>query len=96
MHAFSIGLGGKHLWPALQLYLSDLGKVALHTVDQQWVLYHTEHKIWTNIYIYRVSTLPRWRAFNHFDQIIEISFSDATKLEQLMKVSFAQSALPAQ
>lgn len=52
MHAFSSGLGGKHLWPALQLYLSDLGKVALHTVDQQWVLYHTEHKIWTNIYIY--------------------------------------------
>jgi len=35
MHAYSSGLGGKHLWGVLKTYLGDLGRTALHTVDLQ-------------------------------------------------------------
>ena len=30
--------------------------------------------------------MPRWRDLNHFNQVMSISFSDASKFEDLSKV----------
>jgi len=31
--------------------------------------------------------MPSWRGLTHFDQVVSIDFTDATKLEHLVKVS---------
>lgn len=36
MHSNSHGLGGKHLWPEVQLHVTRLGRSALVTVDNQY------------------------------------------------------------
>jgi len=31
--------------------------------------------------------MPSWRGLTHFDQVVSVDFTDATKLEHLVKVS---------
>jgi hypothetical protein len=35
----------------------------------------------------RTALLPRWRGLTHFEKIIGFEFSDATKFEDLLRVS---------
>jgi hypothetical protein len=35
----------------------------------------------------RFRDMPSWRGLTHFDQVVSIDFTDATKLEHLVKVS---------
>jgi hypothetical protein len=39
MHAHDHGLGGKHLWPALQNYIKQYGRAGPATVDAQYVAF---------------------------------------------------------
>ena len=89
MHAHDHGLGGKHLWPALQKYIKQYGRAGPAKVDDQYVA-----SVLVRIpfpadipCLYRARSLPTWRRLYHFDKIINISFSDATKLKDLVTVS---------
>ena len=35
---------------------------------------------------YRIANLPRWRNLNHFDHVTSVTFSDARKYEDILKV----------
>jgi len=84
MHAHDHGLGGKHLWPALQTYIKQSGRDGLAQVDIQYVLFAS---VWVfNFILYRASGLPTWRKLYHFDKIMDITYTDATKLKDLVKV----------
>lgn len=37
MHAHDHGLGGKHIWPAIQKYIKQYGRDGPTKVDQQYV-----------------------------------------------------------
>lgn len=40
-----------------------------------------------NIFVFsRFKDMPSWPTLTHFDQIVSIDFTDATKLEHIMKV----------
>jgi hypothetical protein len=87
MHAHDHGLGGKHLWPALQNYIKQYGRAGPATVDAQFVLL-VEIPFPADIpLLYRARSFPTWRRLYHFDKMMNISFSDATKLKDLVKVS---------
>lgn len=34
-----------------------------------------------------MNNLPRWRGLNHFEHVVEISFTDGTKYEDISRVS---------
>jgi len=89
MHAHDHGLGGKHLWPALQMYIKQHGRAGPSKVDNQYVvsiLY--QNSVPTGIpFLYRACSLSTWRKLYHFNKIMNISYSDATKLKDLVKVS---------
>lgn len=92
MHAHDHGLGGKHLWPALQNYIKQYGRAGPATVDAQYVafvlLVTGSIPFPADIpLLYRARSLPTWRRLCHFDKMMNISFSDATKLKDLVKVS---------
>lgn len=89
MHAHDHGLGGKHLWPALQNYIKQYGRAGPAKVDAQYVAFIPVRLSFSaNIpLLYRARSLPTWRRLCHFDKIMNISFSDATKLKDLVKVS---------
>ena len=36
----------------------------------------------------RMKSLPRWSDFNHFDAIMNVSFTDGSKHEDISKVNF--------
>lgn len=40
---------------------------------------------------YRISLLPRWRNLNHFNHITSVTFSDARKYEDILRVKFLLS-----
>ena len=63
-------------------------------LDQQKLMLSMWHLFWFRIpfpanipWLYRARSLPTWRRLYHFDKIMNISFSDATKLKDLVKVS---------
>ncbi|TFK39111.1 hypothetical protein BDQ12DRAFT_698231 [Crucibulum laeve] len=68
MHSYPHGLGGKHLFPELQSFLSESHIKAKKADDQ-------------------ISSLPRWRGLNHFSSLTSITFSDANKYEDILKMS---------
>jgi len=37
---------------------------------------------------HRIANLPRWRNLNHFDHVTSVTFSDARKYEDILKVHF--------
>lgn len=91
MHAHDHGLGGKHLWPALQNYIKQYGRAGPAKVDAQYaafvlvrILFPADIPL-----LYRARSLPTWRRLYHFDKMMNISFSDATKLKDLVKVSIS-------
>lgn len=91
MHNYASGLGGKHLWPALVGYIKGLGKPMHLQVDNQYVAHIScpcDFFILTIYHLYknRVKALPCWHGLNHFDYIVEKKFSDASKLEDILKV----------
>jgi len=88
MHAHDHGLGGKHLWPALQQYIKQYGRAGPAQVDDQYVTVAFVIPFSANIPLYRACSLPTWRKLCHFDKVMNISFSDATKLKDLVKVSW--------
>ena len=88
MHAHEHGLGGKHLWPTLQKYIKQYGRNGPSQVDIQYVLFTlTRNSFLLIFFLYRAHNLPTWRKLYHFDKIMDISFSDATKLRDLVKVT---------
>ena len=89
MHAHDHGLGGKHLWPTLQKYIKQIGRNGPSQVDFQYVLplRHLVQIHWNTVLILcRAKSLPTWRKFYHFDKIMDISYTDASKLKDLVKV----------
>jgi len=85
MHNYAHGLGGKHLWPILQQSIHAQGRSKAQLVDDQYEISFMK-LIFNLTTIIRVNCLPRWRNLNHFKQIMSIDFSDATKLEHMIKV----------
>jgi hypothetical protein len=37
-----------------------------------------------------MAAFPRWRGLNHFNQVMEISFTDGSKYEDISKVLFIE------
>ncbi|KAJ3563065.1 hypothetical protein NP233_g9182 [Leucocoprinus birnbaumii] len=71
MHNNAHGLGGKHLWPLLQVTLAQLpaARSKMAVVDE------------------RVKNAPRFRDLQHFNKVIDTHFTDATKFETIVKLS---------
>ena len=89
MHAHDHGLGGKHLWPALPNYIKEYKRVGPAKVDAQYAAFVLVRILFpANIFplLYRACSLPTWRNLYHFDKMMNVSFSDATKLKDLVKV----------
>jgi hypothetical protein len=62
-------------------------------LDQQKLTLSIWHLFWSESHspliflLYRARSFPTWRRLYHFDKMMNISFSDATKLKDLVKVS---------
>jgi hypothetical protein len=89
MHAHDHGLGGKHLWPALQNYIKQYGRAGPTKVDAQYAAFVLARIPFPADFPlrYRACSLTTWRRLYHFDKMMNVSFSDATKLKDLVKVS---------
>ena len=88
MHAHDHGLGGKHLWPTVSKYITKSGRNKLSQVDIQYASFVFIRILFFTV-ISRARSLPTWRKLYHFDKIMDISFSDANKLKDLVKVSIS-------
>lgn len=85
MHNNSHGLGGKHLWPLLSTYIERLGCNIMALVDKQYeylilIIQLSLH------FIFRAAQLPQWCDLHHFDKILNVHFTDASKFEDIVKV----------
>ena len=89
MHAHDHGLGGKHLWPVLQQYIKQYGQAGLAKIDAQYVTSILVRIPFPAniIHLYRARSLLTWQSLYHFDKVMDVSFFDATKLKDLVKVS---------
>ncbi|KAF8961518.1 hypothetical protein BDZ97DRAFT_1921202 [Flammula alnicola] len=68
MHNDGHGLGGKHLYPSVLIYLKATGRGALAELDK------------------RFRAMPSWSGLTHFNQVASLDFTDASKLEDLVKI----------
>ena len=91
VHAHDHGLGGKHLWPALQSYIKEYGRAGPAKVDAQYAAFFLVRIPFSADIplLYRARSLPTWRRLYRFDKMMNVSFSDATKLKDLVKVSIS-------
>lgn len=87
MHNYASGLGGKHLWPVLLEFINDFKSMGLAKVDAQYILYHIGvMAVYLTFEFARAKALPPWRGLNHFNEVVKVTFSDANKLEDILKV----------
>jgi hypothetical protein len=86
MHAHDHGLGGKHMWPAVQKYIKQYGRDGPAKVDYQYVAEAIELNI-VLTWRFRAQSFPTWRKLCHFNKIMDVGYTDATKLRDLVKVS---------
>lgn len=94
LHAFLIGLFGKHLWPELKARVKKAGRKALALVDTQCVDLLMTLFLFSTLTcrLDRMAAVPPWRGLNHFPQILSVSFNDGRKFEDMSKVrEFAHS-----
>lgn len=88
MHNHPHGLGGKHLWVELKIKIGKVGKSDLKVVQDRLVTFaecskpNAEHLF----ILARAAMFPRWTDLHHFSDIISESFTDAKKLEDVVKV----------
>jgi hypothetical protein len=65
----------------------------LDEMDQHRLTFSKCYLLWFKYHsrafhiIYRARGLPTWRKLYHFDKIMDVSYTDATKLKDLVKVS---------
>ena len=85
MHNGLPRLGGKHILPIILRYLKASGRNQLAELDKRpvFIIHFNLCLIFSN----RFKDMPPWRGLIHFDQVVSIDFTDATKLEHIMKVS---------
>ena len=74
------------MWPAVQKYIKQYGRNGPTKVDQQYVVVW-QCWILLNLMQYRAQSFPTWRKLCHFKKIMDVSYTDATKLKDLVKVS---------
>jgi hypothetical protein len=84
MHNDSHGIGGKYLFPMVIKYLS--GREKLAELDKRYLL--SLLLIYDdNLFVFfRFKDMPSWPGLTHFDQVVSVDFTDATKLEHIIKV----------
>ena len=91
MHNDSHGIGGKHILPIILRYLKASGHDMLVELDKRsaFIIPLNLQSDTSNYFIFsnRFKDMPSWRGLTHFDQVVSINFTDATKLEHIVKVS---------
>lgn len=87
MHNYAHGLGGKHIWPEIMSYIMDEfeGRDYIKAVDTQLVDYM--HIKFNNIdSLNSTRQMPSWHKLNHFENIVDIHYSNANKYEDILQV----------
>jgi hypothetical protein len=88
MHNDSHGVGGKHILPIVLRYLKASGRDMLAELDKRsGFIISFSLKLNKRFIFFRFNDMPAWRGLTHFDQVVSIDFTDATKLEHIVKVS---------
>ena len=72
----------------LYTYIKELGKKIHKQIDTQYVLHvRSFQSLMVDPYVtIRAQSLPRWRGLNHFNEIVNVKFSDSTKLQDIIRV----------
>jgi hypothetical protein len=86
MHNDSHWLGGKHIFPMLLRYLRASGRDMLADLDKRYLFFTPLNLKSDILFFIRFKAMPSWRGLTHFDQVVSVDFTDATKLEHLVKV----------
>ncbi len=91
LHAYHLGLFGKHLLGELKRLLEDRPdkKEILLKVEKQYSVFIFVNRILLNIYDYRLREIARWPGLYHFTTLHTGEFSDGSRFEQLSKVGLA-------
>jgi hypothetical protein len=88
MHNDSHGVGGKHILPIVLKYLKASGRDMLAELDKRSDFFILFSLQLDNCFIFsRFNDMPSWRGLTYFNQVVSIDFTDATKLEHIVKVS---------
>lgn len=75
--------------PLFKNISSELDEMDHHrlTVSKCYLLWFQYHSLTNEFLYYRAQSLPTWRKLYHFDKIMDVSYTDATKLKDIVKVS---------
>ena len=88
MHNDSHGIGGKYLFPMVLKYLKASGRESrekLAELDKRYLLSFLIYD--HNLFVFsRFKDMPSWPGLTHFNQVVSVDFTDATKLEHITKV----------
>lgn len=91
LHAYHSGLFGHHLFEEFKGTLEGLGRDAQESVDNKYVppLFFGVCDLIAS-YTSSFSLTPRWPNLNHFSRVTNVRFTDATKYEDISKVSIVR------
>lgn len=84
LHADDGGFWGDHLFGQLKARVEELGRPAIVKIDSQYVI--IQLLILPLLTIPRMAAFPRWRNLNHFETVMNTSFNDGSKHEDIAKM----------
>jgi hypothetical protein len=88
MHNDGHGIGGNHLLPCVLTCLKAKGHHVLAELDERSITsLITSGIVKLIIYLnFRFNDMPSWSGLIHFNQVVSLNFTDAKKLDHLVKV----------
>jgi len=89
MHAHDHGLGGKHHWPELQKFIKEYGRNGPSKVDAQYAVIHLLYCAYKLLKQCRAQSFPTWRKLYHFSKVMDVTYTDASKLKDLVNTSLS-------
>ncbi|KAJ7862034.1 hypothetical protein B0H14DRAFT_2575682 [Mycena olivaceomarginata] len=84
LHADDGGFWGDHLFSQFKARIEALGRSAIVKIDSQYEI--TASCILPQLIISRMAAIPRWRNLNHFETVMNTSFNDRSKHEDIAKM----------
>ncbi|KAJ7757236.1 hypothetical protein DFH07DRAFT_868144 [Mycena maculata] len=74
LHADDGGFWGDHLFAQIKARVTELGRSAIVKIDAQYIFFPP------------MAAFPRWSGLNHFETVMNTSFNDGSKHEDIAKM----------